>query len=574
MLNNKQNIAALSVMVALLSACGGGGGDSSSSAASNQAVQANPPSAPQKPAITGDLSCQSVVCALPASAVSDAVGKVYQLQNNTSQDMPLTITGPLTASWNAVVTQVDSDILGYGRVGGGARGTDAAADAVLEQQMQQFYDHAAAYGQIAGRAQARMRVEKRAVAAARYYAVNDSRQWYDSIGSRTLSTTMKASYALPSGGTVYVWAQNDAAAVTAQQAAFLAERFANSVYPIEAAVISEPWGPVNPSWQGVTLDAGTKDVHLVLAQLNQPASAFKGLLGYVSPLNALLKSGASDPSCGKTDCSAFSNSNEALVTFLNVDTLVAADDGVNWSQNGKGPALTLSTLGHEYQHLLYGYNKVFRRMAGAARSTTWENELAAQTMGYLVAADTYQGGRGDNANSHPDLRSGGDFSQFLAQPACNLKRWSAMSGDSVGTTCYPKALATGMLMLHQYGAGVMKPWVTGSNVGERALDDGLAAVGGGDYGSLMQQLYTSLALADFAPWPAGYGFPAKQLSLPASRYFPGGKTISLPPIPVSLGEVQLSTDPTQEAYRLSLAPLGGQVTITVPANSRLSLVKR
>ncbi len=573
MLNNKQNILVLSVMAALLSACGGGGGGDSSSSTTSGNQVATTLNPPQKAAVTGDLSCQAGVCALPASANADAVGKVYQLQNNTGQDMQITVNGPLTARWDAVMTQVDSDPLGYGGSSGAARGNNAAAEAVLEQKMQQFYAHAASYGAVASRAQARMRLEKRVQIAARSYALNDSRSWYDSIGSRALNATMKASQALPNGGTVYVWAQNDAAAVTQQQAAFLAERFANSVFPIEAAVISEPWGPVHSTWQGITLDAGTKDVHLVLAQLNQPANAFQGLLGYAYPLNAILKSAASDPTCG-SDCSEFANSNEALVTFLNVDTLVAADDGQSWSPSGKGPALTLSTLGHEYQHLLYSYNKLFRRMVGSPRTTTWENELAAQTMGYLVAADTYGGGRGDSATSHPDLRSGGDFSQFLKQPACDLKRWSAMSGDSFGTTCYPKALATGMLMLHQYGAGVMKPWVTGANVGERALDDGLAAVGGGDYGSLMQQLYTSLALADFSTWPAGYGFPAKQLGLPASRYFPAGKTIALPQININPSEVQLSADSAQEAYRLTLAPVAGQVSITVPANSRLSLVKR
>ncbi|WP_047236482.1 M30 family zinc metallopeptidase [Chromobacterium subtsugae] len=560
-------------MAALLSACGGGGGGDSSSSTTSGNQVATTLNPPQKAAVTGDLSCQAGVCALPASANADAVGKVYQLQNNTGQDMQITVNGPLTARWDAVMTQVDSDPLGYGGSSGAARGNNAAAEAVLEQKMQQFYAHAASYGAVASRAQARMRLEKRVQIAARSYALNDSRSWYDSIGSRALNATMKASQALPNGGTVYVWAQNDAAAVTQQQAAFLAERFANSVFPIEAAVISEPWGPVHSTWQGITLDAGTKDVHLVLAQLNQPANAFQGLLGYAYPLNAILKSAASDPTCG-SDCSEFANSNEALVTFLNVDTLVAADDGQSWSPSGKGPALTLSTLGHEYQHLLYSYNKLFRRMVGSPRTTTWENELAAQTMGYLVAADTYGGGRGDSATSHPDLRSGGDFSQFLKQPACDLKRWSAMSGDSFGTTCYPKALATGMLMLHQYGAGVMKPWVTGANVGERALDDGLAAVGGGDYGSLMQQLYTSLALADFSTWPAGYGFPAKQLGLPASRYFPAGKTIALPQININPSEVQLSADSAQEAYRLTLAPVAGQVSITVPANSRLSLVKR
>ncbi|MEO9384811.1 M30 family metallopeptidase [Chromobacterium phragmitis] len=560
MLNKKQNLLVLSVMAAALSGCGGGGGGEGSSSSFTQKSQ-----------ISGDLNCQTSACSMPAGAATDPAGKVYLLQNASNQEATVTIDGPLTNSWDAVMTRISSDTAGNGRIGGGARGGDGAADAILAQKMQVVYDNIATYAGISQRAQARMKLEKRVTASARY-ALNDSRAWYDSIGSRTLNTTMKASAALPSGGTVYVWAQDDAAAVTAEQANFLAERFANSVYPIESAVISEPWGSVASTWRAISLDSGTKDVHLVLAQLNQPANAFKGLMGYVLPTNALLKSVALDPACATEDCSPFANSNEALVTFLNVDTLVAKDDGQLWSQNGRGPALSLSTLGHEYQHLLYSYNKLFRQNITGA--TTWENELAAQTMGYLVAADTYHGGRSNGPDAHPDLGAGSDFTRFLASPACDLKRWPALSSDASGVSCYPKALATGMLMLHQYGAGVMKPWVTGANVGEKALNDGLASVGGGNYGSLMQRLYTSLLLADFPTWAAGYGFPAKQVTLPASPYLIGGKAISLPEVRVGKQEVQLTMDSTQEAYRVTLIPMGGKVTIAMPANSRLSLVKR
>lgn len=468
----------------------------------------------------------------------------------------------MTASWRGVVTQVSADAA-YSPRTAGAKATESASEHKLQQQLDAFYSQTKLWTSLAKQVPAHARVQAR-IAATRAYAINDTRQWFDTISQSQLPSTLKASQALANGGMVYVWAQDGVAAVSSEQANFLAERFANSVHPIESAVISEPWGPVHADWRNGVIDSASKDVHLVLAQLNQPASAFKGLLGYVFPANAILKSMAQSAECQQpsADCRAVANSNEALVTFINVDTLVAKDATASaWSTQSAGASLALSTLAHEYQHILYSYNKLYRRSQDAALSSTWEDELAAQTMGYLVSADTYGGGRGDGPDAHPDLRTGGDFSRFLAQPACDMKAWSS------NFSCYPKALAAGMLMLHQYGAGVMKQWVTGPNTGERALNDGLAAVGGGNYGSLMQRLSTSLALAGSSPWPKGFGFPATQLQLTS------GKTMRLPQVNVVQNEVGWSSNSAAETYALDMSSAGRSLSILLPANARLSLIK-
>lgn len=557
MSHSSKKIILISVISALLSACGGGGGGGGGDAPQPKSNQQVTPSQE-----VADISCNGSTCALPASAGASLSGSVYQYHNASTRSQMLTLSGPMTVHWKGVITQVSADAAYSPRIAG-AKATDSESERKLQQELDAFYGKTKFWAGLAKQVPAHARVQAR-IAAARAYALDDTRQWFDTISQSQLSSRLKASQALPNGGMVYVWAQDGVAPVSSEQANFLAERFANSVHPIESAVISEPWGPVHADWRNGVIDSASKDVHLVLAQLNQPASAFKGLLGYVFPANAMLKSMAQSAVCQQPgeDCSAIANSNEALVTFINVDTLVAKDANASaWTAQSAGASLALSTLAHEYQHILYSYNKLYRRSLGTPVSSTWEDELAAQTMGYLVSADTYGGGRGDSSDAHPDLRSGGDFSRFLSQPACDMKAWSSRF------SCYPKALAAGMLMLHQYGAGVMKPWVTGPNTGERALNDGLAAVGGGNYGSLMQRLSSSLALAGNSPWPKGFGFPAAQLQLAS------GKTIRLPQVNIAQDEVGWSKNSASETYALDMSVAGSGLNVWLPANARLSLIK-
>lgn len=579
-MKHTKTILAVSVISALLSACGGGGGGSAGNSSSGTAVGASASGRmlATDGAEVAALQCSGNVCRLPASANRAQPGSVYQYTNTGALAQTVSISGnPLSSAWQMVVSRVSAgDTSSQAKLGAsGLRGGSDAAAERLEAESRAVMaavGAAARSGALSLRAAGSHRLlAEQAKLQASSYAIGDKRVWHDM--DKDSATSLQAMRDLPNGGgKVYVWAQDGLdVSVGSDQADALAERFANSVYPLEASVVSEPWGDdIDPGWRALALPGDTKDVHLVLSRLNDPNQANGSrLLGYVRWTNALLASAAPTMCGADQGCrDVVGKSNQALATFVDLDTFAQADPGRNWSMKGNGPSLALSTLAHEYLHVLYAYNKILRKPPGSGSPTVWENELAAQTMGYLVSADTFTGGRGSDANSHPDLRRGGDFESFLRRPACNLKGWSVAASNY---TCYPKALAAGMQMLHQFGAGVMKPWVTGANTGERALNDGLRAAGAGDYGSLMLRLNTTLALGDNPA--SGYGFPAKTLSLPANQYFPNGKSLLLPAVPFQAQEIGWSALATAETYRQSLPLSRGVARVTVPANSHLILVK-
>ncbi|WP_434633986.1 hypothetical protein [Chromobacterium sp. CV08] len=367
------------------------------------------------------------------------------------------------------------------------------------------------------------------------YAVGDKRVWHDLLGDS--DTTLLAIRALPGGkGSAYVWAQDGLKSnlsnikISTKQADAFAERFVNSVYPIESALVGEPWGEVDTSWGSYVMPPDSSDINIVISRLN----SFGGkTLGYTRWINMLLP-GAERVVCVNEpeQCNAVvRNSNQALALFVDIDNFIDVGSS-DWTVQGKGPSLALSTMAHEYLHLIYSYNKTLRRPVGALPPSVWEGEVAAQTMAYLVSADTFTGGRGDEDNSHPDLRPNGDFSSFISQrPRCILRRWG------IGGACYPFALGLGMMMLHQYGEGVLKPWIVGSKIKQEAIDDGIYLSGGKNFADLRQQLAIAWFYGVFG---SGYTFPAKSISLPTSHYLPNGKVINLPAVRIGKGEVSLN----------------------------------
>ena len=91
------------------------------------------------------------------------------------------------------------------------------------------------------------------------YAIGDKRVWHDMDSDS--ATSLQAMRDLPNGGgKVYVWAQDGLdVSVGSDQADALAERFANSVYPLEASVVSEPWGnDIDPGWRALALPGDTR----------------------------------------------------------------------------------------------------------------------------------------------------------------------------------------------------------------------------------------------------------------------------------------------------------------------------
>ncbi|MCW3482191.1 hypothetical protein OL229_21980 [Neisseriaceae bacterium JH1-16] len=550
----------------LLSACGGGGGGGGSSTGSSASTTSLNGSA----LVANGLSCSGGTCAMPGNAATSPAGTVLYVANASGSAQTVTLPASGVGNWQGVVSSIDNPGGGGAALAtGGAFRTDGGGSAaeqrlqVLEQQLQSVSGvpaQAAAAG-----------IQLRTAVYNKVYNVNDTDSWYDHANQVAVTATVLGKVPLTSdssGPQLYVWADSSQSSkVTPAMVNFLTSNFTQYVAPIETQLISAPWGAISSRLNsGIFLPSSTADVHLVLASLNQPAS-INGLQGFVNTVNVYRKSyaatlNASSGCAGSSSCqaavAAINNSNEALVTFLNLDTLIATSGGA-WDSNAFGAKQTFFTLSHEYQHLLYAYNKVFSPSAAAnTYPTTWENELSSQTIAYLVSAALYPDPKG-GAREHPELVSGGEFEQFLAQPSCDLKSWGN------GSNCYyPKAVVTGMLMLHQFGPGIFKQWATTPTVGEAALNAGLASVGGGNYSRVMQRLGATLAMTNTTSYPAGYGFPARS-------YTVAGITINLPVVQIPAQKLSLPSSGETYAQPLDFSR---DVTLTLPAYSYLSIVKQ
>jgi len=507
---------------------------------------------------------------MPSNASTSSAGTVLYVANTSGSAQTITLPAAAAGNWQGVVSAIDNPGGGGSALPvGGAYRNDGAGSAAeqrlqaLEQQLQRFSGvpaQAAATG-----------VQLRAAAYNKVYNIGDSDSWYDHANQVSVTASVLGKTPLtsdPNGPQLYVWADSSQSSkVTPAMVSFLTTNFIQYVSPLETQLISAPWGATNSRFgSGVLLPSTVADVHLVLASLNHPAN-ISGLQGFVNTVNVYLKSYAStlnaSPGCASdASCqaavTAISNSNEALVTFLNLDMLVYSPTGP-WSANAIGAKQTFFTLSHEYQHLLYAYNKLFSPSSVAgATPTTWENELSSQTIAYLVSAAVYPGAQG-SANEHPELASGGEFEQFLAQPSCDLKSWGN------GSSCYyPKAVVTGMLMLHQFGPGIFKQWVTTPTVGEAALNAGLQGYNGNNYSRVMQRLGATLAMTNTTSYPAGYGFPARSYTI-------GSTTINLPAVQIPAQKLSLPSSGETYAQPLDFSH---DVTLTLPAYSYLSIVKK
>jgi len=481
------------------------------------------------------------------------------------------VTLPAAAgNWQGVVSSISNPSGGGTAFASGSAfrtGAGSAAEQRLQALEQQLQNFQASPAQAAATG-----IQLRSAVYNKVYNIGDSDNWFDHANNVAVTATVLSKVPLsganPSGPQLYLWADSSQSSkVTPAMVTFLMNNFTQYVAPLETQLIGAPWGLTSSGFgSGTLLPASTADVHLVLASLNQPASV-NGLQGFVNTVNVYRKgyadiynnsvSGCASSSACQDTVTALRNSNEALVTFLNLDTLIYTGGGA-WNDNAFGAKQLFFTLAHEYQHLLYNYNKRFSITSANAVPTTWENELASQTMAYLVSAVLYPDPKG-GAREHPELVSGGEFEQFLAQPSCDLKTW-----NNLGTCYYPKAVATGMLMLHQFGPGIFKQWATTPTVGEAALNLGLASVGGGNYSRVMQRLGATLAMTNTTSYPTGYGFPAKS-------YTVAGIPINLPAVQIPAQKLSLPS--SGETYAQSLN-LNSTVTVTLPAYSYLSIVKQ
>ncbi len=204
------------------------------------------------------------------------------------------------------------------------------------------------------------------------YSVGSTERLYTNLdGSKFVEATVRA---LSSDGTreVYIWVDdviyNSEGLIDAAYEA-LADRFLksgndNDIYDWVTTIFGAPWGihdsPVS------LIPSESDDIHILLYDIEE------GYAGYFWSKDNVAST-------------YYGGSNERLMFYID-HTFFAAQDGPTWDISDSGPADMVSTLAHEFQHMINFYQReILRDPDNYFRVDTWINEMSSMVAEDLVA---------------------------------------------------------------------------------------------------------------------------------------------------------------------------------------------
>ncbi|WP_438697818.1 M30 family zinc metallopeptidase [Vogesella sp.] len=403
------------------------------------------------------------------------------------------------------------------------------------------------------------------------------------------SSTLEGQAVLGNGQSVNVWVAANSN-ISRAQAQRMADIFASQIYNPVVALAGEPWGAVPTVAQNSLIAGGARDIHIVLHDITPDAQPL-GVIGYFWGINNFTRAFLlQHPE------TAALKSNEQLVFFMDSATYGYAGDPdplnsnnkLLWSETNPTPAIAITTLAHEFQHMVQFYQKVVRHAANplpVPADDTWQNELASQTLAYVLGQQMYanQGTGNNDINPsemgyyNPHLYASGEFARSLGYGGCLMTAWGESSFDPCSAALhYPQALSFGMYLVHQYGPGILKEWITSNKSGVAAIEAGLQARGetAGFYNVLKKWQQSVFLAANPVLNLPGYGFPARNDTVSGQNFalravypFRYSKTYRLDVSPL------LSLPEPLTPYRIKVQTrvVSGD-KIWLPANASLTLI--
>lgn len=574
----------LSMLSLLLVGCGGGGGTGggSSNTVANETMNV--------------AACIAGSCTLPATSVAvNNRNTVLTVQNNRSTAAYVTLSNVGSNPAVAMMSLAE----GAGNLTAGTLSVYTTSSIQLQNSVPANVDkfnrqlaNLLARSQTAGSTRNVRDVAQASGVPTGPLTVGVSTASWNAQAAGTdvaFSATLQGQAVLGNGQNVNVWVAANSG-ITQVQAMRMASIFANQIYNPVVALIGEPWGTVPTVAQSSLIAGGKRDIHIVLHDITPDGQPY-GIIGYFWGINNFTRSFLlQHPE------TASLKSNEQLVFFMDSATYGYGGDvdpldnakTLGWSESNPTPAVAVTTLAHEFQHMVQFYQKVVRHAANPlplSADDTWQNELASQTIAYLLGQQMYanQGTGNDDINPNelgynsPDLKASGQFAQSLGYGGCLMTSWGESSFDPCSAALhYPQALSFGMYLVHQYGPGILRDWVSSNKNGIAAIEAGLRAQGetAGFYNVLKKWQQSVFLAANPSMNLNGYGFPRRtdtvngqSFSLKAVYPFRYGKTYRLDVSPL------LSLQEPLTPYRIKVQTkvVNGD-KIWLPANASLTLI--
>jgi hypothetical protein len=348
------------------------------------------------------------------------------------------------------------------------------------------------------------------------YAIGDSTEFYvvanedddDEANTDAWVTSTLKSITTYHGKTLYVWVQDDSwensniktyevnqTMVDAFAEQFLANGDDNDIYEWVTGILGEPWGEHNYS----NLIADTDEIHILMTDIGEddiPSGSVT--LGFFYALDTFI----ADETSTYTE-----NSNEKLMFYID-SVLLATPSGDSWEITDTYPSVLISTLAHEFQHMIYFYQKFIAdsNASELATAETWLNELASMAIQDMLADKIESDG--PRGVSYTDGTAGASNNYSGRLPRYNYYNDASITDWEGELTNYSVNYAFGAYLMRNYGgASFLRSLVHSSNGNSEAIDDALSAQGySEDFNTVLQQFGVANLLSDQTNTDEGYWF--------------------------------------------------------------------
>ncbi len=273
--------------------------------------------------------------------------------------------------------------------------------------------------------------------------------------------------------TVNMWVANDAwtgcalpACVTQSMLDAVAGKFLltgadNDIYDWVTNALGAPWG--THSFKNIIAPSAANQIDILYFDISADRSQNGGIVGFFWSKDNFIAD-ASTP-----------HSNERLMFYMD-SVLLATPEGSSWEITDTWPADNISTLAHEFQHMIHYYQKNILLNGGAA-TETWLNELCSMQIEDLLADKLGNKGPRGVASTDPTAGAAGNkegrMPLFVTNNFYSITEWNS---DNTVLRNYAINYAFGAYLTRNFGgAALLKSIVQDASTDSNAVANAVAA---------------------------------------------------------------------------------------------------
>lgn len=329
-----------------------------------------------------------------------------------------------------------------------------------------------------------------------------SEDFFDDLGNPVKSTVRKIISA--HGKNLYMWVADNCwgesspkkyhvtqPMIDAFAPKFLNEGVDNDIYEWVTNAAGNPYGPSNYT----NLIPETDDIHIWLTDIDDDNKTSGQItLGYYYARDNFVKA-------------TYEDSNEKLMFTIDAVLFGKTTNGT-WSVTDYWPMELISTLAHEFTHMIYFYQ---HNILTNQKGNTAISEMCAQCVEDLVSNKILSNGPRGVAFAKSDAGNKGNpygrIPLYNWNNDYNLMEWSTKENETLIN--YSKTYTLGAYLMRNYGgANLIRELIQNNSTGTRSIVNAVNINGGAvlDYGDILQRFGVANLLSDQTTVDAGYSF--------------------------------------------------------------------